>query len=438
MLSRHSQVKHPLALKQREIMLLTETPRFSKRVKLLDSYLSVRNTTTDICRPLAIEDHAVQPSADVSPPKWHLGHTTWFFEELILVRFMPHYTRWNTQYRPLFNSYYKSAGQHWIQAKRGNLSRPLVSEILGYRNHVDHHMQQLLQRDIDAPEMEKMVEIGLHHEQQHQELLYMDIKFILGVNPLHVIYNDNPLPKAPWVNPLSQMPQWKTFAKGIYQVGHSGGDFAYDNESPQHNTYIAPFAIATHTVSNGEYLQFMTDLGYSTPRHWLSQGWDWLSNNQVKHPLYWLQEEGIWYEFTLHGRHALDLNAPITHINYFEATAFASWKGCRLPTEQEFEIYLQQSEFALTSAPNGNHPHDTRIPVGQVWCWTQSHYSAYPEFEPYQGMLEEYNGKFMCNQFVLKSGCVVTPAGHYRHTYRNFYQPHQRWMFSGIRLSKDT
>lgn len=423
-------------------MLSTETKVFSEVTTLLDCYLCVRNDTTDICQPLTVEDHAVQPSAEVSPPKWHLGHTTWFFEELILVRFMPEYERWNEQYRVLFNSYYKSAGEHWIQGERGNLSRPTVDEVLAYRSYVDHHMRLFLsseclqgkERDAEmTAEVAEILEIGLHHEQQHQELLYMDIKFILGVNPITVTYDDTQLLKA--VPATGEL--WTDFDEGVYQLGHSSSGFAYDNESPRHKTYTYPFSIANHTVSNGEYLEFIEAQGYRIAKYWLSQGWDWVSENQIKQPLYWLQEDGVWYEFTLNGRQALDLNAPVTHISYFEADAFASWKGCRLPTEQEFEIYLQQStaEYGLTKT--ACHPNDTSADVGQVWCWTRSQYSAYPGFKPYQGVLAEYNGKFMCNQFVLKGGCVATPPEHYRHTYRNFYQPHQRWMFSGIRLSKD-
>ncbi|GGI75576.1 ergothioneine biosynthesis protein EgtB [Shewanella hanedai] len=428
-------------------MLSSDSKMLSARAELLDCYLSVRNDTDDICRPLAIEDHAVQPNAEVSPPKWHLGHTTWFFEELILVRFMPDYQRWNEQYRLLFNSYYKSAGQHWIQSERGNLSRPRVDEVLAYRAYVDHHMTLLLQSDIDEPEMEEVLEIGMHHEQQHQELLYMDIKFILGVNPMQVTYDDSFLPEAKGLfvkGVMSELPKtalneanWETFEEGIYQLGYGGEHFAYDNESPRHNTYLYPFSIAKHTVSNGEYLAFINDEGYNTARYWLSMGWDWLVESHIKHPLYWQQEDGQWYEFTLHGRHVLDLNAPVTHISYFEADAFASWKGCRLPTEQEFEVYLQQNPSEQGLVTELHHPNNTSEDVGQVWCWTRSQYTAYPGFKPYKGMLEEYNGKFMCNQFVLKGGCIATPVGHYRHSYRNFYQPHQRWMFSGIRLSKD-
>lgn len=415
-------------------MLSTETQMLCDTATLLACYQSVRKDSGDICQPLAIEDHAVQPCAEVSPPKWHLGHTTWFFEELILVRFMPEYRRYNEQYRLLFNSYYKSAGEHMLQGERGNLSRPAVTEVMAYRAHVDHYMALLLQSGIYEPEMEELLEIGLHHEQQHQELLYMDIKYILAVNTLPVIYSESALPKA--AMPSNQQ-QWQDFEEGVYQLGHSGEGFAYDNESPRHKTYVYPFSIATNTVTNGEFLQFINDEGYGKPRYWLSMGWDWVTAEQIKRPLYWLQEDNTWYEFTLHGRQALDLNAPVTHISYFEADAFASWKGCRLPTEQEFEIFLQQGEFEQGLIMQRYHPNDIRENVGQVWCWTRSQYNAYPGFEPYKGLLEEYNGKFMCNQFVLKGGCVATPAGHYRHTYRNFYQAHQRWMFSGIRLSKD-
>lgn len=414
-------------------MFLVESKVTNNREEFIARYKSVRSDTTEICSRLEKEDHVVQPSAEVSPPKWHLGHTTWFFEELILVRFLPDFTRFNDQYRLLFNSYYKSAGKHWLQGDRGNLSRPTVSEILAYRAYVDSKFIELLQNGSLHPDIDFLLVIGLHHEQQHQELLYMDIKFILGANPLQTAYIETPLPKAPEV-----ADKWKSFDEGVYEVGHNGEGFAYDNEVPQHKTYIHPFAMCENTVTNGEYLQFINEKGYATPRYWLSQGWDWLTNDQIQHPLYWQLHDETWYEFTLHGLQPLDLHAPVTHISYFEADAFASWKGCRLPTEQELEIYLRENpEQPAENGVKGFHPLSASSNVGHVWCWTRSHYSPYPRYKPFEGMLEEYNGKFMCNQFVLKGGCIATPPDHYRHTYRNFYQPHQRWMFSGIRLTKD-
>ncbi|NQY34744.1 MAG: ergothioneine biosynthesis protein EgtB [Alteromonadaceae bacterium] len=416
--------------------MFTQANQTSKnREELISWYKSVRNYTTEICRRLETEDHVIQPTAEVSPPKWHLGHTTWFFEELVLVRFITGFVRFNANFNVLFNSYYKSAGKHWLQGERGHLSRPRVSEVLAYRSYVDEKLVELLNNDNVHSELYSLLEIGLHHEQQHQELLFMDIKVILGANPLQPAYLETLISKAPAV-----VEKWKHFDVGVYEVGHSEIDFAYDNEIPKHCTYIHPFAMCENTVTNGEYLKFINDQGYSTPKLWLSLGWDWLNDNNIQQPLYWQQEDDSWYEFTLHGRQLLDLNVPVSHISYFEADAFASWKGCRLPTEQELEIYLRDfthDDFSKNNEASVLHPNFAGANTGQVWCWTRSHYSPYPGFVPYEGTLEEYNGKFMCNQFVLKGGCIATPEGHYRHTYRNFYQPQQRWMFSGIRLTKD-
>jgi ergothioneine biosynthesis protein EgtB len=405
--------------------------------QLIEQYLSVRQLTTDICQSLEKEDLSVQPIADVSPPKWHLAHTTWFFEELLLVPYLQGFKKFNQQYSLLFNSYYKSAGDHWLQQDRGCLSRPTVNEILDYRGYIDNLVIQLLQQNNPEPEIQSILEIGLNHEQQHQELLYMDIKYILATNPTYPAYSNLPLAKS---HGMKQ--SWKSFAEGLYHVGHEGEAFAYDNESPRHKHYTYPFKISDETVTNGEFLSFIDDKGYKSPNNWLSQGWDWVNSNSICKPLYWKQINGEWFEYTLHGLQPLDLDAPVVHVSYFEADAFATWKGARLPTEYEFEIYLQQTELKpgekqATSQVAIYHPNNSSQKVGQVWCWTKSHYSGYPGYQTFKGVLEEYNGKFMCNQFVLKGGCVNTPKDHYRHTYRNFYQPHQRWMFSGIRLCKD-
>lgn len=408
-------------------------PIQDSRDELIQIYKSTRRGTTDICAPLEIEDYVTQPISEVSPPKWHLGHTTWFFEELLLVAFLPGYVRYNDGYRLLFNSYYKSAGKHWIQGERGNLSRPTVAEVLAYRDHVDEKLIKLIESGSNNPEIGSLIEIGLHHEQQHQELLFMDIKSILGANPLHPEYVNAPLIRASAVTD-----KWQSIDEGIYEVGYQGRGFAYDNEVPTHKTYLESFKLCECSVTNREYLEFMQDGGYSSPGLWLSLGWDWVVENNVKCPLYWQQIDNEWHEFTLHGQGPLDGNTPVTHISYFEADAYARWKGLRLPTEQELEVYLKQSaDENIESRSNMFHPVRADVSVGQVWYWSRSHYSPYPRYQAYQGVLEEYNGKFMCNQFVLKGGCAVTPAGHYRHTYRNFYQPHQRWMFSGIRLARD-
>ncbi|MBQ4809836.1 ergothioneine biosynthesis protein EgtB [Pseudoalteromonas luteoviolacea] len=408
----------------------------------VDKYIQIRSSTIALCKGLEKEDYTVQPIADVSPPKWHLGHTTWFFEEVILVKHMADYTRYQQGYRLLFNSYYKSAGGHWLQSQRGDLSRPTVDEVLHYRNFVDECVINFLTMSEADDVILSLLEIGLNHEQQHQELLLMDIKYILGCNPLAPVFSDTHL------NALSsEKSSWRSFDEGLYEIGAIGNGFAYDNEMPRHKSYNYAFAISETLVSNGEYLEFIQDGGYARAEFWLSLGWDWINNKKVSHPLYWQKIDNEWFEFTLHGLMPLDLNLPVTHISYFEADAFANWRVARLPTEQELEIYLAASSFGIKAASEVQlqrgertdiyHPTASNASCGQVWCWSKSHYSGYPSYKPYQGMLTEYNGKFMCNQFVLRGGCVATPIGHYRHSYRNFYAPHQRWMFSGIRLAKD-
>lgn len=387
------------------------------RDHLIEKYIAVRKHSLDICKPLSVEDYVVQPCPEVSPPKWHLAHMTWFFEELILVQNDQNYKRFNDGYRLLFNSYYKSAGEHWLQGHRGHLSRPSVEEVYHYREYVDDKVINYLRTSDPIPEVDFLLEVGLHHEQQHQELLLMDIKYILGMNPTFPSYF-----KEDYQPSSEKARSWKNFEEGVYEIGHGGNSFAYDNEGPRHKSYLYTFEIREDIVSNGEYLQFMEDGGYEEPRHWLSEGWDWSNQKKVNSPLYWMKRDGQWFEYTLNGLVALDLNAPVAHLSYFEADAFANWTDRRLPTEMELEVYLNELEDKS---------------AGQLWTWSKSHYSPYPGFKTYKGMIGEYNGKFMCNQFVLRGGCLATPQGHYRHSYRNFYQPHHRWMFSGIRMARD-
>jgi ergothioneine biosynthesis protein EgtB len=403
----------------------------TSRDHLVERFISVRKHSTSICENLENEDLVVQPSQEVSPPKWHLGHTTWFFEEMILVQFSNNFTRFDENYRAMFNSYYKAAGKHWVQGDRGHLSRPTVNEVLVYRNYIDEKVVEFLRTSELHSEVRFLIEVGLHHEQQHQELLLMDIKYILGSNPITPTYTKSPLPESKEVSH-----SWKEYQEGIYEVGNDNLGFAFDNEGPRHRSYLYPFAIRRNVVSNGEYLKFIKDGGYSSPKWWLSEGWDWVNNTSISNPLYWQQINNEWFEFSLHGLNPLDLNAPVTHISYFEADAFANWTDLRLPIEQEIEVFLNE-ENREQKDEELFHPTQTGASVGQVWCWTKSHYSSYPGFKTFKGMLGEYNGKFMCNQFVLRGGCVATPWAHYRNSYRNFYQPHQRWMFSGIRLVKD-
>lgn len=399
---------------------------------LTEQYKAVRQQTVAICQPLAVEDYAVQPRSEVSPPKWHLGHTSWLFEEVILNKHVPGYAYFNQYYCTLFNSYYKAIGAHTIQSERGQLSRPTVAEILAYREHVDRQMIALLSSNMLSEDVLSLIETAIHHEQQHQELLYMDIKNILASNGINVAYStDKPTPK----HTAHPTDTWLRFEEGLYVIGHADKTFSYDNERPQHQHYLYPFAIQQRLITNGEFLAFINDHAYEKAQYWLSLGWDWINQAQIKHPLYWRQIDDVWHEYTLYGLQPLDLNQPVAHISYFEADAFANWKQLRLPTEQELEVFLNTTDVIQ---PTGQlHPDDVSAANGQLWCWTRSQYSPYPRFKAFDGILNEYNGKFMCNQFVLKGSCIVTPRQHYRHSYRNFYLPHQRWMFSGIRLAKD-
>ncbi len=402
------------------------------REQLINDFLETRLKSAAICDRLEIEDYVTQPIPEVSPPKWHLGHTTWFFEEMLLARFIPGYQRFHKQFGVLFNSYYKAAGKHWVQSERGELSRPTVKHILEYRERINDMVVELLQQHQVNEEIDRIVELGLHHEQQHQELLLMDIKYILGVNPLLPGYSNQSLPESPKPDT-----SWLEFDEGLYEIGYAGAGFAYDNEQPSHKSYVYPFKVSRALVSNADYLEFIMAGGYSTPEYWLSKGYDFINQHNITKPLYWQQIDNDWYEYTLYGMGALQLHAPVCHISYFEAHAYASWRGLRLPTEQEAEIALN----AISQDPDESysllHPVDCNAGHNQTWFWTNSHYSPYPGYEAFAGPLQEYNGKFMCNQFVLRGGCVATPAGHYRNSYRNFYEPHQRWMFSGIRLAGD-
>lgn len=407
----------------------------STKEKLLQQFQTVRQATIDICSHLENEDFVVQPSSDVSPPKWHLGHTSWLFEEVILKQYKENYAYFNDAFCVLFNSYYKAVGEHTMQSVRGNLSRPTVAEVMRYRAHVDQQISTLLTEGDIPEEALSLIETGIHHEQQHQELLYMDIKVILASNPLATQYCTLPLNNAP-----KPKQGWVSFEEGIVEIGDNSLGFAYDNERPRHKHYLYPFSINQSLVTNGEFLAFIEANGYSQAKYWLSQGWDWVNQENIKHPLYWQKIDGQWHEYTLHGLMLLDLNRPLVHISYFEADAFANWKNFRLPTEQEMEVFLTTSttnETELYQHTSLNHPNNAQATSGQVWCWTRSQYSPYPRYKAFSGVLSEYNGKFMCNQFVLRAGCIITPNNHYRHSYRNFYLPQQRWMFSGIRLAKD-
>jgi ergothioneine biosynthesis protein EgtB len=405
---------------------------------LENRFINVRQKTEALCSPLENEDLVIQSMPEVSPPKWHLGHTTWFLEELILNKRQRNYKFYQDNYRKIFNSYYKGLGEHWNQSERGRLSRPGVNEVKAYRKAIDEILFNSIEQNKNDAEFMKMIELAIHHEQQHQELLLMDVKNILGTNPMLPAYQKNfkPIKKH-------SPEKWIEFPEGVYEIGSSGKtQFAFDNETPVHKVYLNSFAISDHLVTNGEYLHFIQDKGYSQPKLWLSKGWDWVQQNNITAPLYWSYKDKEWSEFTLYGQMPLDLSSPVSHINYFEADAFAKWMNMRLPTEAEFEVCAHEISGAGENKMDKDklnvlHPENAKTFDSQLWCWTRSHYSPYPGFSPFEGAIEEYNGKFMCNQFILRGGCFATPEGHYRRTYRNFYEPEQRWMFSGIALAKD-
>jgi ergothioneine biosynthesis protein EgtB len=383
-------------------------------MNLADRYITVRKRTEKICWPLQTEDYVVQPIVDVSPPKWHIGHVTWFFETFILKPYFEGYPEYNTDYNYVFNSYYETVGNRVIRTDRGNLSRPTVAEIYAYRKYVDEAMTGFLSKEPSADVKELLI-LGFNHEEQHQELLYTDIKYILGHNPLSPAYDKSYA--SPKVE-RTESGQFIKFPEGIYEIGFKGEGFCFDNELNPHKVYLNEFEISPNLVTNGEYLEFMNDGGYHDFRHWHAEGWDWVKNNKVESPLYWHNIDEEWHYYTYHGLGPVNMDEALCHISYFEAYAYAAWKGLRLPTEFEWEA--ASSKFAW----------------GQRWEWTESSYLPYPGFTKAPGAIGEYNGKFMVNQKVLRGASEVTPPGHSRNTYRNFFQTNLRWQFTGIRLAK--
>ncbi|MFI5160256.1 MAG: ergothioneine biosynthesis protein EgtB [Sphingobacteriales bacterium] len=380
---------------------------------LADCYKKVRKLTEQICAPLQTEDYVVQPVADVSPPKWHLGHTSWFFETFILKPYFMGYQEFDPEYNFVFNSYYESVGSRVIRTDRGNLSRPTVADIYKYREYVDEAMDKFLRQE-PSVDVKELLVLGLNHEQQHQELLYTDIKYILGHNPLFPVYSKD------YVSPNAHETDSKfiKITEGIYEIGFNGEGFCFDNELGRHKVYLNQFEISSSLVTIGEYVQFINAGGYQDFRHWHAEGWDWVNKNHVTAPLYWHNINNTWHNYTYTGLKPFDLNATLCHISYFEASAYAAWKGLRLPTEFEWE------------AASGKFNWGTR------WEWTESAYLPYPGFVKAPGAIGEYNGKFMVNQQVLRGASEVTSPGHSRATYRNFFQTHLQWQFTGIRLAR--
>ncbi|QSE97382.1 ergothioneine biosynthesis protein EgtB [Fulvivirga lutea] len=410
------------------------------KIHISERFLAVRSQTEKICEPLKIEDYVVQPIVDVSPPKWHLGHTTWFFETFVLKPNHKGYQEFDSNYNYLFNSYYESAGARVIRTDRGNITRPGVEEVMQYRAYVNEHMREFLNTNYDE-RLESLIELGLQHEQQHQELLIYDIKYILGKNPLFPAYSNNPRAESSDKTPL----EWLEIKEGIYEIGYNDAGFSFDNEHGYHKTYLNDFAIANRLVTNREYLEFMEAGGYENFRHWLSEAWEWVKENEIEAPEHWHRVDGQWHHYNLNGGlTAINMDAPVTHISFFEADAFAKWKGLRLPTEQEWEVaclnfglidsnsnFSESGQYEPVPSQNNNQLN------GDCWEWTASAYRPYPYYKAPEGAVGEYNGKFMVNQMVLRGGSCATPRDHIRPTYRNFFHPHLRWMFSGIRLAKD-
>ena len=381
---------------------------------LLQIYQTVRAYTETLCAPLETEDYIPQPSADVSPPKWNIAHTTWFFEEMILKKFAQNYRVFDANFGFLFNSYYNSIGNRTQRDNRGDLSRPTVARVFEYRKYVDGKMRELLVANL-SDELQELVILGLNHEQQHQELFLTDLKFTLSCNPLFPVYRENYA-----LEEICEMPGNKfiEISEDVYEIGFGGEGFHFDNELGRHKVFLHDFSICKSLVTNAEYLEFVEDKAYEDFRFWHSEGWDWVNQNEVNAPLYWKNIDGEWFNFTLSGLRKINSDAPVCHVSFYEASAFAEWKKMRLPTEFEWEIASEKFDFGLR------------------WEWTNSAYLPYPNFKKATGAIGEYNGKFMVNQMVLRGASIATPPNHSRKTYRNFFHPPLRWQFTGIRLVK--
>ncbi|MGW8267714.1 MAG: ergothioneine biosynthesis protein EgtB [Longimicrobiales bacterium] len=427
----------------------------------MQRYRAIRQRSRYLTRGLAPEDQVVQSMADGSPTKWHLAHTTWFFETFILVPHLPGYRLHDERYPFLFNSYYVQAGERHCRARRGYLSRPTVEEVCAYREAVDGAMEAFLSEALD-PEVHELVELGLNHEQQHQELILTDLKHVFSVNPLRPAYlelaargpEDSPGIQAASTDRL----RWIPFEEGVRRIGWAGDGFSYDNEGPPHRRFLEPFALGHRLVTNGEYLEFMEDGGYRRADLWMFEGWAAVERDEWREPFYWEERDGTWWIFTLSGMRPLDPEEPVCHVNWYEADAFARWTGARLPREEEWEVaaravassegyagnFVESGRFHPAPAGEGisADPRDEEVAsirqlFGDVWEWTGSPYTPYPGFRPAPGAVGEYNGKFMANQYVLRGGSCTTPQSHIRTTYRNFFHPDASWQFSGIRLARD-
>ena len=379
-----------------------------------EQFRTIRQHSVDMCKSLEIEDYLVQPSFFASPPKWNLGHTSWFFEEMILKSFVPDYKPFHPKFSFLFNSYYNALGDRVGRSQRGDLSRPTVKEVYQYRNHVDEQMNKLFDNTELPSQIRDLVILGLNHEQQHQELFYTDLKFAFSLNPLYPAYGGT----AYCETNENKQPDFIKMNEGIYEIGFDGKGFCFDNELKRHKVYLQPFEISNKLVTNGEYLEFIEDKGYERFEFWHDEALFWLKENDISKPIYWQQTDEGWQQYTLAGIRKINPDDVLTHITYYESYAFAQWKGMRLPTEFEWEAAADHFHW------------------GERWEWTESAYIPYPGYAKATGAVGEYNGKFMVNQKVLRGASVVTPKGHSRKTYRNFFHPNMGWQFNGIRLAK--
>jgi ergothioneine biosynthesis protein EgtB len=421
-------------------------PTTVDRAALDTAYRSVRSQTELLCEPLQPEDFVIQSMPDASPVKWHLAHTTWFFETFLLTPHQKGYEAFHPLYGELFNSYYEAVGPRWPRPQRGLLSRPTVAEVFRYRRFVDEAVSRFLRSAPDdaVERVAEVLRLGSNHEQQHQELIVTDLQHAWSANPLHPVYRE-PAPEDSTPPPPAA---WVSFAGGVTEIGHDGSGFAFDNESPRHRAYLEDFRLADRLVTNAEYLQFMADGGYERPEWWLSEGWATRQARGWSAPLYWQQRDGAWFTTTLAGLQPLNPRAPVCHVSFYEADAFTRWAGARLPTEAEWETaaarqpvaghFLEAGRLRPSVAPAADDCGPLFQLFGDVWQWTSSPYVGYPGYRPAAGALGEYNGKFMCNQLVLRGASCATPRGHARRTYRNFFPADARWQFTGIRVAQES
>jgi ergothioneine biosynthesis protein EgtB len=433
-----------------EALALPRAPDAERAPSLLERYRAVRARTEGLCETLAVEDYVVQTMPDVSPAKWHLAHASWFFETFLLAEGLPGHRARHPQYELLFNSYYNSVGPQFERARRGLLTRPTVEEVYAWRAEVDAGVEELFRRERGAlPErLAAVLELGLNHEEQHQELLLTDIKHVFSCNPLAPVFREGAGRDAGPAAPPALT--WTEHERGVRAIGHAGPGFAFDNEGPRHEALVLPFRLADRPVTEGEYAEFLDDGGYARPELWLADGWSLVRAESWSAPLHWREGYGSRRVFTLGGERPLDPARPVAHLSYFEADAYARWSGARLPSEVEWEVaavgagpaaergaFQEDARFDPVPLGGANGVPGPRRLLGDVWEWTASAYAPYPGYRPPAGALGEYNGKFMCNQLVLRGGSCATPREHVRATYRNFFYPHQRWQFTGLRLAQD-